>query len=87
MTYRKISTAKQIELENGVFTSAVKATVADEFGGKYHIAEDDHCYVIFCEDSASGICRLTSHLFPELFEILRKMPPLAEVGQGGGQEP
>ena len=50
------------------------ATLADEYGGRCQIAIDDHCYVLYLKRE-DGTYKLTSHIFYEAFEVLKKLPP------------
>jgi len=61
------------------------ATLKDEYGGIFHIIEDDHCYVLFRQEIWEQVTDLlgkriviegkySSHLFPEAVEALKSLP-------------
>ena len=49
------------------------ATLADQYGGRCQVAIDDHCYVIYLK--RGDTYKLATHIFPEVFEVLKKLPP------------
>lgn len=70
--YRQIETTPVITLPNGAESKPV-ATLADEHGGVCQIARDDHCYVIKLKNK-NGQYENTTHIFPEVFEVLKTLP-------------
>lgn len=70
--YKQIETAKEIFLESAAIVNPI-ATLKDECGGTCHIINDDHCYVI-CIEKMDGSCSPTTHIFKEVFKVLKKLP-------------
>ena len=68
MTYRVTDGPRHIQDGN----NETCLTLADEYGGKFHITVDDHCYVLVCE--REGKFMQTSHWFREASEALRTLP-------------
>lgn len=60
--YRVIDTAESAALDNGAEITPVR-TLEDGSGGRYHIAVDDHCFVLYCE--RDGKCHGVTHWFEE----------------------
>lgn len=72
-TYKQIQTDTSFTTNNGNEEKPI-VTLEDEYGGKSQIAIDDHCYVVYNLDSQSGTFRMTHHLYPEVFEVLKTLP-------------
>jgi hypothetical protein len=89
----------EIMLEGEMLAHPVLAhpicTLADEYGGRAQIIEDDHCLVLFLLRNESGRYRSTAWWFKEAVEAVRRLegvwPPLqyapgspsADTTQGG----
>jgi hypothetical protein len=69
MTY-KVTGEVPHEINNG--GNIARLTLADEYGGRFHIIVDDHCYVLMCE--REGKCTASSHWFAEAILALRQLP-------------
>lgn len=69
MTYRVTDEGAR-EINGG--RSIAHLTLADEYGGRFHIIVDDHCYVLLCEHD--GEFTQTSHWFREALVALRQLP-------------
>lgn len=69
MTY-EITAELPHEISNG---QIARLTLADGFGGRFHIVVDDHCYVLMCE--RDGQCTATPYWFAEAVLALRQLPP------------
>lgn len=55
-------------------------TIENEAGFRYHIIEDDHCYVLIGSVAPeSDYCAETSWWFAEAVEALRMLPPLGAM--------
>lgn len=65
--YRLVETHPVAKTQNS--TIAPLATLEDGYGGVYHIAMDDGCYVLYGE--RDGVSRLATHWFPEAVEALK----------------
>jgi len=74
--FKWVDTDPEATLDNGVEFKPI-ATLADEHGGRCQIFIDDGCYVIALKQE-SGKYRLTKHIFPEVFQVLRHLPCLSE---------
>jgi hypothetical protein len=76
--YRQVETHKTARRENGCEITPL-ATLEDEAGGRVHIEEDDHCYVLSLERRAPDgtvFCKPTPYIFPEAHAVLRSLPSL-----------
>ena len=73
--YKQIKTDNSYVLDNGS-TSVPVATFQDECDSKCQIGIDDGCYVIGIEMS-DGTYKWTTHIFSEVLEVLRTLPPLS----------
>jgi hypothetical protein len=76
--YKQIKTKEKITLKNGVKVTPV-ATLADEYGGMFHIWIDDDCYVFGKEKGMLGtservVEKTSFHIFEELFNVLKSLP-------------
>ncbi len=71
--YKQVKTDKEAILDNGVRFKPV-ATLEDTSGGRCQISIDDHCYILSLQRD-NGYIR-TSWIFPEAFEVLKKLPSL-----------
>lgn len=71
--YKEINKAAEIFLESASKVTPL-ATLEDECGGRCHIIEDDHCYVL-CIEQEDGSCRPSTHIFKEALEVMKKLPP------------
>lgn len=72
--YKQVETDKNAVLDNGVEFTPV-ATLANEYGDRCQISIDDHCYILRLKKS-NGKYRTTAWIFPEAFEVLKKLPSL-----------
>ena len=72
--YKQVETDKNAVLDNGVEFTPV-ATLADEYGGRCQISIDDHCYILRLKQS-DGKYKTSAWIFPEAFEVLKKLPSL-----------
>jgi len=72
--YKQIETDKTAFLSNGEEFTPI-ATLADEYGGRCQISIDDNCYVVKLKGEGD-IYVNTNHIFPEAFEVLKKLPSL-----------
>ena len=72
--YKQVKTDESGVLENGVEFTPI-ATLADEYGGRCQIDIDDNCYILRLRQS-NGSYQTTSWIFPEAFEVLKKLPSL-----------
>ena len=76
--YKQVDTPQEAKLVNGSIIHPA-ATLEDEYGGRFHFAIDDHCYVLYGEhhheenESEVG-CSPVTHIFGEAFEVLKKLP-------------
>jgi hypothetical protein len=70
--YKQIETDKIAILDNGTEFYPV-ATLVDEFGGRCQISIDDHCYILHLKQ-CNNRYKNTSWIFPEAFEVLKKLP-------------
>ncbi|MFV0422216.1 hypothetical protein [Oleidesulfovibrio sp.] len=62
--------------EEYVKNARILKTVADGWGGKFHIKLDDGCYVCVHETHHTGKVEIVEfkHISPELFAALRDLP-------------
>ena len=49
-------------------------TLRSGSGQMCHIVEDDHCYVLYNQLSFENEAVPVTHIFPDAFEILKKLP-------------
>ena len=75
--YQQVETDEEAVLDNGAKFEPV-ATLADEYGGRVQIDVDDGCYVV-CVRQPDGRYVWSSHIFPEVFKVLRDLPPPNEL--------
>lgn len=68
--YRQVETDGPIRIADG--WNIPLATLADEFGGRAQIVNDDHCFVLLMQD-ADGNYRPATHIFREAFEVMRTL--------------
>lgn len=71
--YKQTKATSKIRLSKGGSIVCPIATLKDEYGGVCHIAEDDHCYVLY-QNNSDGTYSLATHIFKEAFEVLRNLP-------------
>ena len=92
--YKQVETDAEATLYNGSVFNPV-ATLASEAGGRCQISIDDGCYVLSLrrdgaydgttpaegEEHVKGDHHYirTNHIFPEAFEVLRKLPPPSKL--------
>ncbi len=69
MTYQITDEAPH-EINGG--NNIARLTLADEYGGRFHIVVDDHCYVLMCE--REGKCSASTHWFAEAVLAMRQLP-------------
>lgn len=60
--YKVVATTESAALDNGAKIVPV-LTLEDDSGGRYHIAVDDRCFVLYCE--RDGKCHGVTHWFEE----------------------
>ena len=70
--YRPIG-KKKFQTEYGNEIESV-VTLKSESGQMCHIVEDDHCYVLYNQLSFEKEAKPVTHIFPDAFEILKKLP-------------
>lgn len=70
--YRPIGKRK-FQTENGNEIESV-ITLQSGSGQMCHIVEDDHCYVLYNQLSFESEASPVTHIFPDAFEILKKLP-------------
>lgn len=80
--YKPTESPRLITLDNGAEAEPV-AYLEDEYGGRAAIIEDDHCYVLCLAGNGlskaeSGGFKPTTHIFAEVLEVMRELPPLTE---------
>lgn len=51
-------------------------SLEDEYGGKTHVVEDDGCYVAYNNVGDTDKFVSITHLYPELFNAMKKLPNL-----------
>lgn len=71
--YKQVETDGEISLSNQAKVNPV-ATLADECGGRIQIGIDDHCYVLYLKIVGSDLYRSVTHIFKEVFEVLKTLP-------------
>jgi hypothetical protein len=92
--YKQVETDAEATLKNGAKFEPV-ATLADEYGGRCQITLDDGCYVLCLrrdgaydgttpaegDDDVKGDHHYiwATHIFPEAFDVLRKLPPPSKL--------
>lgn len=70
--YRPIG-KKKFQTEHGNEIESV-VTLKSGSGQMCHIVEDDHCYVLYNQLSFKDEAAPVTHIFPDAFEILKKLP-------------
>lgn len=73
--YKLIETSQEITMSNSRSVVNPIATLKDEYGGVCQIIVDDHCYVI-CLKKEDGTFSPTTHIFKEVFEVLKRLANL-----------
>lgn len=71
--YKPIGSNFEFTDENGIKRTSIM-TIRDDSGQMCHIAEDDHCYLLFDDNGKDKPCTHTKWIFPELINALRKLP-------------
>lgn len=71
--YKVTSTDEDFKFDNGVDAHSV-LTLKDEAGGLTRVIEDDGCYVPY-QRCLDGHYEAISHLYPELFNAMKKHLP------------
>lgn len=74
--YKSIGTQK-FKLKNGIEINSI-ITLKNGSGQMCHITEDDHCYVLYNQNSPEESANKITHIFPEAFEILKELPSLQQ---------
>ncbi len=72
--YKRVETDKEFTTRTGVRVTPL-ITLADHYGGRVQIAEDDHNYVIYLVREGN-VYEPTPWIFHEAFEALKTLPPL-----------
>ena len=67
--YLVVPTDKRIQSESGGYSTPLM-TLADEYGGRAQIVEDDHCLVLMLRQS-DNTYKSTTHWFSEAILALR----------------
>ena len=67
--YKQVET--DAEIEGGKYNPV--ATLADEYGGRVQIVNDDHCFVLMLRHG-DGSYQSTAWIFREAFEVLKTLP-------------
>lgn len=83
--YKRVETAKSIEMVNGAQLTPV-LSLKDEYGGIAHIILDDHCYVLVLKSNKvgeewDGRFRTADHWFDEAVTALRDLPRPSRFGK------
>lgn len=73
--YKQVETHKSAMRANGNKIMPV-ASLEDEYGGIVHMWIDDHCYVIGINDGLEGDLVILTHIFLEVFQVLKTLPEL-----------
>ena len=78
-TYKQVTTDGPISWGRSENKIGPVATLADEYGGRAQIIEDDHCYVLLI--LKDGIYEDSSWLFPEAVEVIKRLvtPKYAKI--------
>lgn len=76
--YKEIGSQKYT-LNNGIESKSIVSLQNKGGKQKFHIGEDDGCYVLYGEDLKTGKSEPTSYIFPELFDALKKLPKLPRI--------
>lgn len=71
--YKQIETTKNIIMQNNGIAKPVATLQDDSSKQLVQIIKDDHCYVC-CLEQNDGKYSLITHIFPELFEVLKCLP-------------
>lgn len=72
--YKQVETHERAILDNGVDITPI-ATLEDEYGGRFHIWIDDHCYQLGLVNGYGKVNPVT-HIFPEAFQVMKTLPDL-----------
>jgi len=72
--YKSVVPHSHALLKNGVIIHPI-VTLESEHGGRAHVWIDDGCYVLGLV-TAGDLVLPTTHIFPEAFDCIRKLPLL-----------
>jgi len=73
--YVRVKTIPEIVIGRGNSVVEPVATLKDQSGGICNIINDDHCYVLYLNDS-NGLYGPSYHIFKEAFDVLKELPDL-----------
>jgi len=74
--YKQVETAESVTLTNCEKATPV-ASLRDEHGAESHFIIDDGCYVLVnVNHHFDDLGQMSAWIYPEAFEVLRKLPPL-----------
>ena len=72
-SYKPIGGEYEFMDENGIKRTSV-VTIQSQNGQMCHIAEDDHCYLLFNDCGSGKNCTHIKRIFPEVLKVLQMLP-------------